>query len=145
MTQRFSRIPLACPFRNESSSLSIPMKTKKCFACEHLRFRLELLVCPLISVSSKRCSPPKVFRAFLTHFWRNFDGFLTHFGRSSFPNKTRPILTHFWRIFDAFLTHFWRILAIADAFSENTFWTIPIIGAPKQVPKQTGTKMAICC
>ena len=30
------------------------------------------------------------------------------------------------RIFDAILTHFWRILAIADAFSENTFWTIPI-------------------
>ena len=55
-----------------------------------------------ISVSSKRCSPPKVFRAFLTHFWRNFDGFLTHFGHSSFPNKTRPILTHFWRISDAF-------------------------------------------
>ena len=58
--------------------------------------------------------------AFLTQFWRNFDGFLTHFGRSSFPNKTRPILTHFWRISDAFLT-------IADAFSENTFWTIPTI------------------
>ena len=69
----------------------------------------------------------KVFspKGFLTHFWRNFDAFLTHFGRSSFPNKTRPILTHFWCIFDAFLTHFWRILAIADAFSENTFWTIP--------------------
>ena len=67
------------------------------------------------SVSSKRCSPPKVFRAFLTHFWRNFG---THFWRilerSSFPTKTRPILTHFWRISD-----------IADAFSENTFWTIP--------------------
>ena len=76
------------------------------------------------SVLSKRCSAPKVFRAFLTHFWRNFVAFLTHFGRSSFPNKTRPILTHFWRIFDALLTHFWRILAIADAFSENTFWTI---------------------
>ena len=59
---------------------------------------------PKISVSSKRCSPPKVFRAFLMHFWRNFDGFLTHFGRSSFPNKTRPILTHFWRIFDGWIS-----------------------------------------
>ena len=57
---------------------------------------------------------PRIFDAFLTHFWT----FL-------FPNKTRPILTHFWRISDAFLMHFWRIYAVADAFSKNTFWTIP--------------------
>ena len=100
----------------------------------------------LLSVSSKRCSPPKVFRAFLT-FWRNFDGFLTHFGRSSFPNKTRPILTHFWRIFDAFLKHFWRILAIADAFSENTFWTIPPTAKEpcKNPPKKRAVAWATWC
>ena len=69
-------------------------------------------------VSDKRCSPPKVFHAFLTHFWGNFDAFLTHFGTCLFSQWTRPILTHFWRISDA------CILAIADAFSETTFWTI---------------------
>ena len=52
----------------------------------------------ICSVSSKRCSPQKVFRAFLTHVWRILE-------RSSFPNQTRPILAHFWRISDAFLTH----------------------------------------
>ena len=49
--------------------------------------------------------PQRCSAHFLTHFWRKFDGFLTLFGRSYFPNKTRPILTHFWRISDAFLTH----------------------------------------
>ena len=61
----------------------------------------------LISVSLKRCSPPKVFGAFLKHFWRIFGWFLTtHFGTDVplFPTKTRPILAHVWRILDAFLT-----------------------------------------
>ena len=65
------------------------------------------------SVSSKRCSPPKVFRAFLTLLWRISDAFWTFL--FSQENKTH---------FDAFLTHFWRI---ADAFSENTFWMIPTL------------------
>ena len=73
----------------------------------------------LHSVSSKSCSPPKVFGIFLTHFWRISDAF---WNVPLFPIEQDP----FWRIFDAFLTHFWRILVIADAFSENTFWTMPI-------------------
>ena len=71
--------------------------------------------------------PQRCFRAFLTHFWRNFDAFLTHFIRSSFPNRRMTHFDAFWRISDAFLTHFWRFLLLATAFSENTFWTIPNI------------------
>ena len=57
------------------------------------------------SVSSKRCSPPKVFRAFWTHFGQISDAFWTFL--SSRYNKTHfdAFLTHFWRISDAFLTH----------------------------------------
>ena len=78
--------------------------------------------------------PQSIFGAFLTHFWRIWE-------RSLCPNKTRPILTHLWRIFDVFLTHFWRILAIADAFSKNTFWTIPSFSClrflePNQFPER---------
>ena len=56
----------------------------------------------LLSVSSKRYSPPKVFCAFLTHVWRISESFLTDFA-TFLPNETRPILVHFWRISDTFL------------------------------------------
>ena len=76
------------------------------------------------SVSSKRCSAH--FCAFwnvplFPIIWRISDTFVTHFWRIC----DAAFLTHLWRISDAFWTHFWRILAVAAAFSENTFWTIP--------------------
>ena len=57
--------------------------------------------------------PQKGVPRILTHFWRISDAF---WNVPLFPIKQDP----FWRISDAFLTH-------ADAFSENTFWTIPRI------------------
>ena len=111
-------------------SLKTPFFTEKCFVASPSQKSAPNVrgTNVTFSVSSIRCSPPKVFRGFLTHFWRNFDAFLTYFRRSSFPKKQDP----FWRIFDAFLSHFWRILAIADAFSENTFWTIPTFPRDKR-------------
>ena len=88
-----------------------------------------------LSVSSKRCSPPKVFRT----FWRIFDSFLTHSGTFLFsPQKKDTFWLHFWRFF---LTHFWRIvnpidLVIDDTFSENTFWTIPNLDSQGQHRRQ---------
>ena len=57
------------------------------------------------------------------HFWRILEC-------SSFSqwNKTR---------FGAFLTHFWRILVIADTFSENTFRTIPTKIWPRRLGLMT--------
>ena len=82
------------------------------------------------SVSSKRCSHPKVFRALLTQFWRVSDAF---WNVPLFPTKQDP----FWRIFDAFLMHscycrrlFWKHLLddtdkLEPPFGNHRLQTLP--------------------
>ena len=81
-----------------------------CHASPAWSQEVSLSRCRFIGIVQMVFSPnlkgvPRISDVFSTHFWL----ILTHFGRSSFPNKTRPsfdaFLTHFWGISDAFLTH----------------------------------------
>ena len=63
--------------------------------------------------------------------------------RKSPSKRRRKFATNFAENFATvliFLTHFRRILAIADGFSENTFWTIPtklrLLSVPIQPPSE---------
>ena len=82
------------------------------------------------SVSSKRCSPPKVFRTFLTQFWRISDAF---WNVPLFPIKQDP----FWRIFDAFLTHscYCRRLFRKHLLDDTDAWLSPFALCGLRVPK----------